>query len=421
MASSNKELTKARNAARDEFYTRYEDIEKEMNAYPDAFRDKTVLLPCDDPSSSEFTRYFAANFTRLGLKKLISTSYAKGAKNRQPDLFEINSSNYDPKKHDSRGKLFVITRNASNSEAKIDEDSIRFQGYLEGDGDFRSREVCALRDEADIIVTNPPFSQFRDFLAWILEAEKKFIILGNINAVTYKEVFPYLRNNQIWLGNSIHSGDRLFYVPDDYPLLAANCGIDSKGKQFVRVKGVRWFTNLSHSGRHQPLQLDTMENNLRYNKTLIKELSKKYGMSTYPRYDNYDAIEVPFSSAIPSDWEGVMGVPITFLDKYDPDQFDIVSLRKGDNGENLVLTPEREREINCRILSMHDSDPRDDQECRRKDKWQAYLRSNNNYPQKMPIDVIYPLSTNLQNGLVNDCTILGKKTYVRMLIRKKEK
>lgn len=325
--ADNASLGAAKNAKNDEFYTQYSDIEAEMNAYveynPDVFRGKTILLPCDDPEWSNFTKYFAANFERFGLKKLISTSYAKGAGNRQLSLFEMESPLYDANKHETRGKLFTLTRDKDDS-GSIDTDDIEFSGYLEGDGDFRSAEVCKLRDEADIIITNPPFSLFRPFLNWIMEGKKLFAIIGNQNAITYKEVFPLLMDNLVWLGYSIHSGDRKFNVPDDYPLEAATCGVDPDGRKYIRVKGVRWFTNIDHGGRHEPLQLDTMAHNLKFNKSLKKKLEKDFQSIGYPHYDNYDAIEVPFTECIPSDYFGLMGVPITFMDKYNPQQFEIV-------------------------------------------------------------------------------------------------
>ena len=322
--ADNASLGAAKNAKNDEFYTQYSDIEAEMNAYveynPDVFRGKTILLPCDDPEWSNFTKYFAANFERFGLKKLISTSYAKGAGNRQLSLFEMESPLYDANKHETRGKLFTLTRDKDDS-GSIDTDDIEFSGYLEGDGDFRSAEVCKLRDEADIIITNPPFSMFREFLAWIIEGKKDFAIIGNQNAITYMEIFPLLKNGFMWLGYSIHSGDRKFNVPDDYPLEAATCGVDPDGRKFIRVKGVRWFTNIDHGQRHEPLILDTMDHNLKYNKKLKKKFEDLSGKIEYPCYDNYNAIEVPFTECIPSDYKGLMGVPITFMDKFNPEQF----------------------------------------------------------------------------------------------------
>lgn len=327
----NENLSKAKQAKNDEFYTQYSDIEAEMNAYvaynADVFRGKTILLPCDDPEWSNFTKYFAANFERFGLKKLISTSYAKGAGNEQLTLFERMSPLFDKEKHETRGKLFTLSHDTDGS-GSIDTDDIEFSGYLEGDGDFRSAELRDLRDEADIIITNPPFSLFREFLAWIIEGKKQFVIIGNVNAITYKEVFPLLKNNQMWLGYSIHSGDRKFNVPDDYPLEAAGCGVDPDGRKFIRVKGVRWFSNIDHGKRHEKLQLDTMEHNLKYNKKLIKLLSGENGHLRYLNYENLDAIDVPITECIPSDYEGMMGVPITFLDKYNPEQFDILGLSR---------------------------------------------------------------------------------------------
>ena len=344
--AGNTNLRAAKKAKNDEFYTQYSDIEAEMNAYvefnPDVFRGKTILLPCDDPEWSNFTKYFAANFERFGLKKLISTSYAKSAGNKQLTLFEQESPLYDAGKHDTHGKLFTLTHDKDGS-GRVDTDDIEFSGYLEGDGDFRSEEVKRLRDEADVIITNPPFSLFREFLAWIMEAGKQFVVLGNMNAITYKEVFPLLKDDKIWLGYSIHSGDRKFNVPDDYPLEAAGCGVDNDGKKFIRVKGVRWFTNIDHGLRHQPLLLDTMAHNLKFNKKLKKKLENNYSKLEYPHYDNYDAIEVPYTECIPSDYDGVMGVPITFMDKYDPEQFEIIGVFNNSNIE--------EKQHECFVLS----------------------------------------------------------------------
>lgn len=331
--AGNAALSKAKNAQNDEFYTQYSDIESEMNAYveydPDVFRGKTILLPCDDPEWSNFTKYFASNFTRFGLKKLISTSYAKGAGNKQMTLFEQESPLFDPEKHDTHGKLFTVTCDRDGS-GNVDMDDIEFTGYLEGDGDFRSEEVCRLRDEADIIITNPPFSLFREFLAWIMDGMKKFIILGNMNAIPYKEIFPYLKNNEIWLGYKSLNQDMYFNVTDEYKdWLLEN---KKEGSAYKIIDGVVmgrlasacWFTNLDHGKRHEPLLLDTMAHNLKFNKKLKNNLEKNYGKLEYPRYDNYNAIEVPFTECIPSDYDGAMGVPITFMDKYCPEQFEII-------------------------------------------------------------------------------------------------
>ncbi len=319
----NANLTAAKNAKNDEFYTQYIDIEAEMNAYveynPNVFRNKTIFLPCDDPEWSNFTKYFASNFERFGLKKLISTSYAKGAGNLQLTLFEQESPLYNEELHETRGKLFTLTHD-KNGSGNIDTDDIEFSGYLEGDGDFRSTEVCKLRDEADIIITNPPFSLFREFLAWIMAGKKQFIIIGNQNAITYKEVFPLLKDNIMWLGQGFKSNVGYFYAPEyeDY----ASASQHKEG--FIRVSGVMWFTNIDLGKRHEMFQLDTMAHNLKFNKKLKKKLESEYGELKYPHYDNYEAIEVPFTECIPSDYSGVMGVPITFMDKYSPEQFEII-------------------------------------------------------------------------------------------------
>ena len=323
MANAN--LGKAKAGKNDEFYTQYCDIQQEMNAYveynPDVFRDKTILLPCDDPEWSNFTKFFALNFEKYGIKKLISTSYApesKKIKAWQPTLFETENPRFDADKSKTHGKIFVLDRDVDGN-GKINIDDLQWE-YLEGDGDFRSREVCALRDEADIIITNPPFSLFRQFMAWIVEAKKKFVIIGNQNAITYKEIFPLIKENALWLGPSISSGDREFMVPKEYPLDAAGTRIDENGNHYIRVKGVRWFTNLEHGKRHHPLDLMTMEDNIMFSKH--KELREK----GYSNYDNYDAIEIPFSDAIPINYKGMMGVPITYLDKYCPEQFEIMGM-----------------------------------------------------------------------------------------------
>lgn len=318
--AKNSNLSQAKAAKNDEFYTQYADIQKEVNAYieynPDVFRGKTILLPCDDPEWSNFTKFFAQNFEFFGLKKLISTSYAIESKNYksdwQPTLFETENPLYNADKSRVKGKIFTLDHD-TNTNGRIDIDDLQWQ-YLEGDGDFRSSEVTALRDEADIIITNPPFSLFREFLAWIMETKKQFAIIGNQNAITYKDVFPLIKENKIWLGKGFTGGAGHFIsLYEDY----ATAGDHKEG--MIRVSGVVWFTNIEHGRRHQPLKLMTMADNLKFNKKLK-------GLKEYQHYDNYDAIEVPFSDAIPSDYDGVMGVPITFLDKYCPEQFEIVGM-----------------------------------------------------------------------------------------------
>lgn len=327
---ANGTLNNARMAKKDEFYTMFYDIETEMEAYldynPDVFRGKTVLLPCDDPEWSNFTKYFAQNFETLGLKKLISTSYAQDSKlykegiQLQLSFLETESPKFDKSKTNTHGKIFVLDKDTTG-DGKIDLNDLQWD-YMEGDGDFRSSEVKRLRDEADIIVTNPPFSLFREFLAWIVETDKQFVIIGNINCVTYKEVFPLIKDNKLWMGCTIHSGDREFRVPNEYPLNASGWRIDNEGNKFIRVKGVRWYTNIEHGRRHKPLNLMTMSDNIKYSKH--KEIKGK----GYSHYDNFNAIEVPYTDAIPSDYEEWMGVPISFLDKYCPEQFEIMGITK---------------------------------------------------------------------------------------------
>lgn len=327
--ATNSDLTKAKSAKNDEFYTQYIDIEKELNAYldydPNVFRDKTILLPCDDPEWSNFTKYFAQNFERFGLKKLISTSYAPNSKvvktNYQPSLFESNNPQFDKEKTLSKGKIFTLDKD-TQQDGRIDIHDLEWS-YLDDDGDFRSDEIKALRDQADIIVTNPPFSLFREFLGWVIEADKKFLTIGNINAITYKEVFAQIKDNKAWLGTGMGRWISGFIVPSQYELYGTEARIDEGGNRIVSTNNCLWLTNLDHGKRHEPLQLMTMEDNLRYNK-------KMQGKEQYDKYDNYDAIEVPFTNCVPSDYLGVMGVPITFLDKYNPEQFEI--LGASDNG-----------------------------------------------------------------------------------------
>lgn len=319
---ANSKLTEAKRAKNDEFYTQYNDIEKEISAYleynPDIFRGKTLLLPCDDPEWSNFTKYFAQNFVRLGLKKLISTSYAVNSKtykgDYQPTLFEINDPQYDKIKTIANGKIFTLTYDKTGDH-KVNVDDLEWH-YLAGDGDFRSDEVKALRDESDIIITNPPFSLFREFLAWIVEAGKQFVIISSVNAITYKDIFQLIKNDKMWLGNGFHAGNAYFSTPyaSEY-----GEGVYYPETGLVKFRNVCWFTNLDHGKRHQPLPLMTMADNLKFSKH--KEIR---GKKSYDRYDNYDAIEVPFTDAIPSDYYGAMGVPISFLDKYSPEQFEIL-------------------------------------------------------------------------------------------------
>jgi len=288
----NKNLNRAKAAKKDEFYTQLADIERELLHYKSHFRGKTVLCNCDDPRVSNFFNYFSRNFEFLRLKRLLTTCY----KNQERDVFS---------RHDcERAISLEYVGNPNKRMPDPDEIGIK---PLRGDGDFRSEECVALLRQADIVVTNPPFSLFREYVAQLVEHEKRFLIIGNLNAVSYKEIFPLIKENKLWLGPSIRSGDREFGVPDDYPLEAAGCRVGDDGKKFIRVKGVRWLTNLDHAKRHEDLVL-----------------YKTYNPDAYPQYDNYDAVNVDKTKDIPVDYAGVMGVPISFLDKHNPDQFEII-------------------------------------------------------------------------------------------------
>lgn len=323
--SGNSNLGNAQKAKNDEFYTQYADIQKEINAYleydPNVFKDKTILLPCDDPAMSNFTKFFAQNFENFGLKKLISTSYAKASKIEkygqmsfwaEDDLTCSGSPDYDPTKENARGKIFTLTRR----NKRVDINDLQWS-YLNGDGDFRSDEVKKLRDEADFIITNPPFSLFREFVAWLMESNKRFLVIGNMNAITYKEVFSLIKVHKLWLGNGFSGGNAFFSVPEnaktDY-----SSGVYDAEANLVKFRNCCWFTNLEHGRRHQPLQLMSRADNIKFNKKLKGQ--------DYKKYDNYDAIEVPFTDAIPNDYDGAMGVPISFLDKYCPEQFEIIDI-----------------------------------------------------------------------------------------------
>lgn len=363
MANTN--LANAKNAKNDEFYTQYSDIQKEINAYleydPDVFRGKTVLLPCDDPEWSNFTKFFAQNFELFGLKKLISTSYAvesKKIKDWQPTLFETESPYYDADKSRTHGKIFILDEDI-NSDGRFNINDLRWN-YLEGDGDFRSDEVKALRDEADIIITNPPFSLFREFMAWLMEADKLFICIGSMNAVSYKEIFPLIRDNKVWLGNGFHAGNAYFAIPNSATRNYVD-GVYDASTNLVKFRNCCWLTNIDHGRRHEPLPLMTKEDNILYSKH--KEIKGK----GYVHYENYDAIEVPYVDAIPDDYNGYMGVPQTFLDKYCPEQFEIIGIAEGDSGKELGLKP-YPRELKKLNKSLRDG--------------QLYYIDENGIPQK---------------------------------------
>ncbi len=326
MANAN--LGAAKKAKQDEFYTQWADIEREMNAYleydPHVFRGKTILLPCDDPEWSNFTKFFALHFSDFGLKKLISTSYAPnsnaGAAFYEPTLFETGNPAYDRTKSLERGRLFVLTPEDVSGDSRVDIDDLRWE-YLKGDGDFRSDEVTALRDDADMVITNGPFSLFRSFVSWLTEGNVEFSIIGNMNATTYKEIFPLIQQDMMWKGATGNTSDMVFRVPENVDITESDrLKAEKMGYHghYTRLGNACWYTNIQHGRRHEPLQLMTMAENEKFSRH--RELRE----SGYLRYDNYDAIEVGFTDAIPSDYEGVMGVPITFLDKYNPDQFEIL-------------------------------------------------------------------------------------------------
>jgi len=338
MANSN--LTNAKRAKNDEFYTQFDDIQKEIEAYldynPDTFRNKVVYCNCDDPYESNFFRYFVLNFNKLRLKQLITTSYKPSpVANTQLGLFgDDNTLTKSKGRPKVTANKFIINEvhdidgdgefNLKDVAKQLKVNKHNEWTPLKGNGDFRSDESINLLKQSDIVVTNPPFSLFREYIKQLVEYDKLFLIIGSLNAITYKEVFPMIKENKIWLGPSIHSGDREFRVPNYYPLNAAGYRVDSEGNKYIRVKGVRWFTCLDHGLRHKSLPLMTMNENLKYSKH-----NEIKGKITYDKYDNYSAIEVPFTDSIPSNYKGVMGVPISFLDKYNPDQFDIVGLTSG--------------------------------------------------------------------------------------------
>lgn len=368
----NSSLRKAAKVKNDEFYTVYNYIQNEINAYleydKDVFKDKTILLPCDDPEWSNFTKYFAQNFERLGLKKLISTSYSVESKKQkygqyyQLSIFDDKSEKVDEQKELLNGKIFTLSRDV-NKSGTINFDDLEWD-YLEGDGDFRSKEISDLRDKADIIITNPPFSLFREFLAWVLEAKKQVLIIGTQNAITYKEVFPMIKENKLWIGATANNSDMVFAVPEGAEVSekdrekAAKLGYVGN---YTRLGNACWFTNLEHGRRHEKLGLITRVDNLRYNKKLIRKLDRDFNVDDYPKYDNYNAIEIPFVDAIPSDYNGIMGVPTTFLAKYNPEQFKLLGIMNtGEENKGIRYedTPHGRpivngKEIYIRILIEH--------------------------------------------------------------------
>ena len=309
------DLQAAKVAKQDEFYTQLDDIAKELKYYKQHFKGKVVLCNCDDPYESNFFKYFALNFNQLGLKKLIATCYNGSpiAGDELPLLFEIEES--EPKKIAYKVEITEVQDYNNDGAVNLADVQYLIQNdknvlsLLKGNGDFRSQECIELLKEADIVVTNPPFSLFREYVAQLVKYDKKFLIIGNQNALTYKECFKLVKENNMWLGVSIHSGDREFMIPPTYEVRSKSLRVDEKGNRYIRVVGVRWFTNLDYPQRHEDL-----------------DLYKQYTPEEYPTYENYDAINVNKTGEIPIDFEGIMGVPITFMDKYNPDQFEILGM-----------------------------------------------------------------------------------------------
>ena len=350
MANSN--LTKAKNEKNDEFYTQYADIQKEIGAYlmynKDTFRTKVVYCNCDDPYESNFFKYFVLNFERLGLKKLITTSYKPSTvANTQIGLFGDDKT-IAP--HKGRPKItankFIITEvgdydddgqfNLEDVSRQLKENKNNEWAPLEGDGDFRSDECIELLKQSDIVVTNPPFSLYREYVGQLVEYKKSFLIIGNMGSIIYKEIFPLVKENKLWFGATGSGKDKVFAVPPEF-------NVDPKDKQkaarlgyigdYTRLGNSSWFTNLDHGRRHEQLKLMTTKDNFKFNKKMKDKVA-------YDNYDNYDAIEVPFTDAIPSDYDGLMGVPISFLDKYSPEQFEIIWQTSGNtraSAPNAIL------------------------------------------------------------------------------------
>ena len=369
----NKNLTKAKKEKNDEFYTQYSDIQKEIESYleynPDTFKDKVIYSNCDDPYESNFFRYFVLNFERLGLKKLITTSYKPSpVANTQVGLFgDDKTLKHDKGRPKITANVFVINEVGDvDGDGSFTLEDIALQlkanknnewSPLDEDGDFRSDECVELLKQADIVVTNPPFSLFREYVKQLFDYKKSFLIIGNINCISYVEVFQKIRENKIWLGNGMGRWISGFIVPDSYDLFGTEARIDENGDRIVSTNNCLWLTNLDHGRRHQPLSLMTKADNKKFNKKLLKK------ENSYKKYDNYDAIEIPYTDAIPEDCDGAMGVPITFLDKYNPEQFEILSsndIRLNDSVpfKNHGLIKDKEGAINgkptyVRILIKH--------------------------------------------------------------------
>lgn len=300
--NKNSNLHKAKKAKADEFYTQLSDIEKECSHYKEHFKGKTILCNCDDPRISNFFFYFSANFEYLGLKKLIATCY----KNQDINLFSEGKS---------EKAVYIVYEGDRNGNKNVDNNELDIR-ELQGDGDFRSRECIELLKQADIVVTNPPFSLFREYVAQLMEYQKQFLIIGHQNAITYKEIFPLLKENKIWLGNGFSRGNAYFRIPETASRDYAK-GVYDEETKLVKFRNCCWFTNLDHSKRHE-----------------VIETGQTYSPEKYPKYDNYNAIEVSKLKDIPMDYDGVMGVPVTFMDKFNPEQFEIIGMAE-DNGKGF--------------------------------------------------------------------------------------
>jgi hypothetical protein len=332
---ANDNLTNAKKTKNDEFYTQYNDIQKEIEAYleydPKTFKNKVIYSNCDDPFESNFFRYFALNFKRLGLKRLIATSYKPSPiANSQLGLFGDDKTIAKDKGRPkiTANKLIINEVGDIDGDGAFTLKDIAEQlkanknnewAPLDGDGDFRSSECVELLKQSDIVVTNPPFSLFREYVKQLVDYNKKFVIIGNLHAIVYKEIFPLIKEDKLWLGNGFHAGNAYFATPNVREFAD---GVYDAKTGLVKFRNCCWFTNLDHGRRHQPRTLMTMADNLKFNK-------KMKGKVAYDRYDNYDAIEVRFINAIPSDYEGVMGVPVNFMDSYNPEQFQILGSNRG--------------------------------------------------------------------------------------------
>ena len=349
--SLNRSLVAAKTAKQDEFYTQYVDIQKEVEAYlefnPDTFRGKGVYCNCDDPFESNFFKYFAANFNKLGLKKLVTTSYdGSPIAGAQLTFGEYNEG--EGKRHMPKAiavEIEEVTDINGDGATGIEDVKLFLRQNphsrkpLAGGGDFRSAECVELLEQADIVVTNPPFSLFREYVALLIGHGKTFVIVGPKNAITYKEIFPLIKDTKLWFGAGFANGNAYFSIPAGSSREFAE-GVFDEGTGLVKFRNVGWFTNLDHGRRHQVLPLMTTEDNLRFSKH--KEIK---GKAAYDKYDNYDAIEVPFTDAIPSDHEGAMGVPITFLDRYNPDQFEILGITDRDNNSGVKTKEYSEADV----------------------------------------------------------------------------